>query len=109
MVAEKEKKGFDAKMLWLDQPDNMPLSIEVKDFARFVIRVFNLRAENLDVSEYRKIVNDGKLLEKLAASVSDYDRPTLDYYSSIDNSSLQFYIDHSKLCLTGRYEVFCKI
>lgn len=60
MIAEQVKESFDAKTFWLDQPDTMmPLSIEVKEFAKFVIRTFGLRAENLIISDYQKIVNDG--------------------------------------------------
>lgn len=103
------KKGFDAKMHWLDQPDTMPLSLEAKEFARFVMRAFNLRAENLDVSEYQKIVNNKNFLDEISGRIGERDQLALDHYSRIDDSSLKFYIEHSVLCLTGRFEAFSRL
>lgn len=108
MIAERVKKGFDAKLHWLDQPDSSPLSIEVKDFAGFIIEVFDLQPENLDVPKYVEIVNDSHLFDKLSVRVQQGNRAALEHYRNIDNSSLKFYIEHSILCLTLRYEVLGK-
>lgn len=107
----KETKSFSANLLidantyWFDCPDATPLDEDVKNFAKFVCRVFELPTAALDVAEYSRIVQNKTFLDLLGERALPEDSETVDAYRAAAPSNLKFYVSHSVLCLAGRLQV----